>query len=141
MGWGEGTEYYWVVLCKNRGSHNKYNLFSSHAIPLAETDEVSPAPKLGTFTVRCDDCGQENLYSDQDVLRAELEHLDSFTPHSLFHDQRSNAARAIDSCQATLSPGATGKQGVLERVRAVVGPYLRFRRKEDPPPPRWRRKA
>jgi hypothetical protein len=43
MAWLEGTEYFWVVLCKNRGVHNKYNLFSRHAIPLAEADEVSAA--------------------------------------------------------------------------------------------------
>ena len=79
MAWLGGREYFWVVLCKNRGAHNKYNLFSKHAIPLAEADEVSSAPKVRSFTVRCDDCGEEYTYESKDVLRAELDDVGSFT--------------------------------------------------------------
>jgi hypothetical protein len=139
MAWIQGTEYFWVVLCKNRGVHNKYNLFSRHAIPLAETDEISPARKVGDFTVRCDDCGQEYTYNAEEVLRAELDPPESFTPHPLFRDSTPNAvATAGDSAHSSVSTPTTGKTTVLERIRSKVVPYLRFRHKETPLP-RWRR--
>ena len=154
MAWLEGAEYYWVVLCRNRDFHNENNLYSRHAILLAETDEVSPAPQVRTFTVRCDDCGQEDNYSAQDVLRAELYNIESFTPHPLFqhltpkavataddsaHDFASKkpVATADNSAHASVSSGTTGKTTVIERIRAKVVPYLRFRKKETLP--YWRR--
>ena len=128
-----------MVLCKNRGVHNKYNLFSKRAIPLAETDDISPPPQVGTFTVRCDDCGKEYTYEAKDILRAELEPQESFSPHPLFQDSKpKSGATTDDSVQGLVSSITTRKTTVLERVRAAVAPYLRFRRKEIPPP-RWRR--
>ena len=134
MAWLEGTEYFWVVLCKNRGVHNKYNLFSSHAIPLAEADEVSSSPKVEAFTVRCDDCGEEYTYEMKDVLRAELEDPGLFTPHPLFEKSTSDYEARLTSA----SDSSTEKTTVLERIRTAVAPYLRLRRKEIPHP-RWRR--
>ena len=140
MAWIEGTEYFWVVLCKNRGVHNKYNLYSRHAIPLAETNEVSPPPKVGDFLVRCDDCDQEYTYSAKDVLRAELDPPESLTPHPLFRDSTAKTvATAGDSADSSVSTPTAGKTTVLERIRSKVVPYLRFRHKESPPVPRWRR--
>lgn len=139
MAWLEGTDYFWVVLCKNRGVHNKYNHFSRHAIPLAETDEVSSLPQIGALTVRCDDCGEEYTYDAKDILRAELEQPESFTPHPLFQESGLKPALTADaSAPGSVSTIAPGKTTVLERIRAAVEPYLRFRRKESPPP-RWRR--
>jgi len=139
MAWIRGTEYFWVVLCKNRGAHNKYNLYSRHAIPLAETDGISPSPKVDDFTVRCDDCGQEYTYGAKDILRAELDPPEFFTPHPLFPDSTpSSAVTASDSAHSSAAP-TPGKTSVLERIRSKVVPYLRFRHKESPPPPRWRR--
>ena len=138
MTWIQGTEYFWVVLCKNRGVHNKYNLFSRHAIPLVEADEVSPAPKVGVFAVRCDDCGEEHTYNAKDVLRAELEPPESFTPHPLFRDSELEvAATASDSAPLALAP-LVGRT-VFERIRSKVVPHLRFRHRGNPPPPPWRR--
>ena len=134
MAWLEGTEYFWVVLCKNRGVHNKYNLFSSHAIPLAEADEVSSSPQVGAFTVRCDDCGEEYTYQAKDVLRAELEDPGLFTPHPLFQEPTSDHEARLTS----VSDSSIEKRTVLERIRTAVAPYLRLRRKEITPP-RWRR--
>ena len=134
MAWLEGTEYFWVVLCKNRGKHNKYNLFSQHAIPLAETDEVSPAPQVEAFSARCDDCGEEHTYKAKDILRAELEQPDSFTPHPLFGGATSDQ----ETRQSSDSDTSTGKTTVLGRIRVAFAPYLRLRHK-DSPPPRWRR--
>jgi hypothetical protein len=134
MAWLEGTEYFWVVLCKNRGFHNKYNLFSRHAIPLAETDEVSPPPQVEVFAVRCDDCGEEYTYKANEVLRAELERPESFTPHPLFE----GSASGQEARPRPVPNTSTAKMTVLEHIRAAVRPYLRLRRKEGSPPP-WRR--
>jgi hypothetical protein len=136
MTWIQGTEYFWVVLCKNRGVHNKYNLFSRHAIPLVEADEVSPAPKVGVFAARCDDCGEEHSYSAKDVLRAEVEPPESFTPHPLFRDSGLEVA-ATASNSAQLPPAPRVGRTVFERIRSVAS-HLRFHHK-SPPPPRWRR--
>lgn len=79
------TEYFWVVLCKNRRYHKRQNLFFGHKIPLAETDAVLPPPALNErLKIRCDDCGEEYSYEPKDLLRAELEAPASFTPHPLF---------------------------------------------------------
>ncbi len=81
------TEYFWVVLCKNRRYHKRQNLFFGHKIPLAETDSILPPPALNEpLKVRCDDCGEEYQYEPKDLLRAELEAPRSFSPHPLFAD-------------------------------------------------------
>lgn len=137
MAWLKGTEYFWVVLCKNRAVHNKYNLFSRHAILLAEADEISSSPQVGSFTVVCDDCGKEFTYEAKDVLRAELDDRGSFTTHPLFEKSSSNR-EAQPIVPSSLSDNSTGGTTVLERIRTAIAPYLRFRHKEGPPP-RWRR--
>jgi hypothetical protein len=81
----ENSNYCWVVLCKNKWFHLRRNLFSSHRIPLGETDAVSPLPALdASFSVRCDECGAERLYKPSDVRRYEQDAPDSFMPHPLF---------------------------------------------------------
>ena len=130
MAWLEGREYFWVVLCKNRGFHNKYNFSSGHAIVLAETDEVSSCPQVEDFTVRCDDCGEGHTYTAKDILRAELEPPESLTPHPLFQHSTVNAS-AHDSVPTPTNV----KTAVLERVWTTL--TARFRK--EPPIPYWRR--
>lgn len=80
------TEYYWVVVCKNRWFHN-FHGSSGHKILLGQTDAFLNPPDLGArFTVRCDDCGKECAYRPHDVLRFETEALKSFIAHPLFPD-------------------------------------------------------
>ena len=128
------TQYFWVVPCKNRGVHNKYNLFSKHAIPLAEADEVSSTPQVKAFTVRCDDCGEEYAYEANDVLRAELFDVGAFTTHPLFD----KSASSDETTKQTASASSPTKTTVLERIRTAVETYLRLRHKESPLP-YWRR--
>ena len=79
------TQYFWVVLCKNRRFHRRQNLFFSHSIPLAETDSFLPPPALDKpISVRCDDCGQEHRYEPKEILRAELAPPENFVPHPQF---------------------------------------------------------
>ena len=79
------TEYFWVVLCKNKRFHKHQNLFFGHPIPLAETDAIdSPPPLNERFRVRCNDCGEEYTYEPKEVLRSEIQPPDAFTPHPLF---------------------------------------------------------
>lgn len=79
------SQYFWVVLCKNRRFHRRQNLFFGHRIPLVETDSLEPPPALdGHISVRCDECGEEYSYQPKDLVRIELELPDSFTPHPLF---------------------------------------------------------
>ena len=81
----EDSNYCWVVLCKNTWFHFRQSLFSSHRIPLGETDAVMSPPALdGPFRVRCDECGKEYLYKPSDLRRHEQELPESFTPHPLF---------------------------------------------------------
>ena len=81
------SQYYWIVLCKNRRYHRRQNLFFGHSIPLGETDAILPPPSLdGKLRVRCDNCGEEYSYKPKEVLRAELEVPDDFTPHPLFQE-------------------------------------------------------
>jgi hypothetical protein len=81
----EDSNYCWVVLCKNAWFHFRQSLFSSHRIPLGETDAVMSPPALdGPFRVRCDECGKEYLYKPTDIRRYEQELPASFTPHPLF---------------------------------------------------------
>jgi len=79
------TGYFWIVLCKNHKLHKKQNLFFGHRIPLGETDAISPPPEVnGKLKILCDNCGEEFAYKAKDLLRAELEFPDGFTPHPLF---------------------------------------------------------
>lgn len=79
------SEYFWVVLCKNRKFHERQNLFFGHKIPLGETDAFQPPPDLnGGLKGRCDNCSQEYTYQSKDLLRTELELPESFIPHPLF---------------------------------------------------------
>ena len=78
-------DYYWVVICKNHRVHHKGNTSYEHHIRLGETDAYSPLPMLTEkITVRCDSCGEEYSYKAKEVIRAEIEVLDNFTPHPLF---------------------------------------------------------
>jgi hypothetical protein len=79
------TDYFWVVLCKNRRFHHKGNLSYEHRIVLGETDAFSPLPMLTEqVKVRCDVCGEEYSYKAKEILRAEIEVPKSFVPHPLF---------------------------------------------------------
>jgi hypothetical protein len=80
-----GSEYFWVVLCKNNRFHHQRSLFYSQQIVLGETDAFSSLPMLTQqFTVRCDDCGEEYLYKPDDILRNEISIPEGFAPHPLF---------------------------------------------------------
>ncbi len=82
--------YSWVVICKNKRFHHHTNTLFGHKIPLAESDAFSPTPAIpGPFRVLCDECGQEHSYKPKEVLRLELRHPESFTPHPLFLDPTS----------------------------------------------------
>jgi hypothetical protein len=79
------TEYFWVVICKNRRFHHKGNTSYAHQIPLAQTDAFSPLPMLTEqVQVRCHGCGEEYLYKPSEVLRNEIEIPERFNPHPLF---------------------------------------------------------
>ena len=79
------TQYYWVVLCKNRRFHHKGNLSYEHRIVLGEADAFSPPPLVdGQLKVRCDNCGEEYSYKPKEVLRAEIDVPENFVPHPLF---------------------------------------------------------
>jgi hypothetical protein len=79
------TDYFWVVICKNRHFHHKGNLGYEHHIRLAETDAYSPLPMLTEpIQVRCDSCGQQYSYKLKEILRAEAEVPEHFVSHPLF---------------------------------------------------------
>jgi hypothetical protein len=81
---GEGSNYCWVVPCKNRWAHMRQSIFRSHRIPLGGTNAVMPLPDLDRFPVQCDVCGKKFLYSPSDLRRCEQKLPRSFTPHPLF---------------------------------------------------------
>lgn len=84
----EDANYCWVVLCKNHWFHMRQSFLVRHRIPLAETDAVTPPPRLPQhFTVRCDECRKTYSYKPKDVMRSELEVPVSFTPHPLFREE------------------------------------------------------
>src|SRR3954469_4754775 len=57
------TDYFWVVICKNRRFHHKGNTSYQHKIPLGETAPFSSPPMLAEDTkVRCDVCHEEYSY-------------------------------------------------------------------------------
>jgi hypothetical protein len=79
------TDYFWVVICKNRRFHHKGNTSYQHQIPLGETDPFSSPPMLTEdVKVCCDVCHQEYSYKPKEVLRAEIELPEHFTAHPLF---------------------------------------------------------
>ncbi len=83
----EDNRYFWVVLCKNRWFHirRSFSLNFKRRIILAETDSFSPLPMLTErIKVRCPDCGEEDSYKPNEILRAEIEVPEDFVPHPLF---------------------------------------------------------
>lgn len=112
----ENSNYCWVVLCKNRWFHLRRNLFSSHRIPLGETDAVTPPPALdASFTVRCDECGAAHLYKPSEVRRYEQEFPNSCTPHPLFQPGGDRRRSGRSKAQMRLVVrGNPGEQGEFE---------------------------
>jgi len=79
------TDYFWVVVCKNRRFHHKSNTGYEHKILLGETDAFSSLPVLPEkVEVRCDDCGEEYSYKIKEVLRDEVQVPETFVAHPLF---------------------------------------------------------
>jgi len=118
----ENSDYCWVVLCKNSWFHLRRNLFSSHRIPLGETDAVTPLPVLtGPFPVRCDECGKEYFYKPSDVRRYEQQLPQEFTPHPLFRPggDRRRSARSPKQVRL-LVRGGTAEKGLFEERTYAV---------------------
>ena len=82
--WSDNEPYWWVVVCKNKKYHNRQNIYSGHKIALCETDEFSSPPNIGSFTVRCDECGAKQSYAAADPMRFQLQLRADFKPHPLF---------------------------------------------------------
>jgi hypothetical protein len=83
---GEPEPYFWVVICKNRKFHEQQNIYSGHKIALCETDEFTPPPQMEPFTVRCDECGENQSYDASDLVRFQMPLVPNFKPHALFAD-------------------------------------------------------
>jgi hypothetical protein len=118
----EDSSYCWVVLCKNRWFHYRQTLFTSHRIPLSETDAVMSLPTLeGRFPVRCDDCGREYLYKSSDVRRYEQELPESFTPHPLFRSggERRRAQRSLQVVGLVVRGESVGNGAFREETVAI----------------------
>ena len=80
-----GSDYIWIVLCKNRRFHHKDNTGYEHRIPLGQTDAFSSPPLLpDMIEVRCDSCGKAYSYKRIEILRGEVQVPESFVPHPLF---------------------------------------------------------
>jgi PilZ domain-containing protein len=117
----EDNDYCWVVLCKNTWFHLRKHLFSSHRIPLGETDAVSPLPPLSSrFQVRCDECGSQYLYKPSDVRRYEQELPPSFVPHPLFRPggDRRRSGRTVK--QVRLLVRGTAENGAFEEKTYTI---------------------
>ena len=79
------TDYYWVVICKNRRFHHRGNVGYDHPIKLGETDAYGPLPMLTeSIKIRCDSCGEEYSYKRKEGMRAQAEVPENFVPHPLF---------------------------------------------------------
>jgi hypothetical protein len=79
------TDYFWLVVCKNRRVHHKGNTGYEHKILLGEADAFSSLPMLPeNIDVRCDSCGEEYSYKQKEVMRDEVQVPEQFTPHPLF---------------------------------------------------------
>lgn len=118
----EDSDYCWVVLCKNTWFHLRKHLFSSHRIPLGETDAVAPIPALtGPFPVRCDECGVEYHYKPSDVRRYEQTLPESFTPHPLFRPggDRRRSSRSLKQVRL-LVRGDSGDSGAFEEKTYAI---------------------
>ena len=118
----EDSNYCWVVLCKNHWFHLRQALFTSHRIPLGETDAVMSLPALkGRFSVRCDECGKEYLYKPTDVRRYEQELPESFNPHPLFRlgDERRRSQRLLRNVDLVAWGESVEKVAFKEETRAV----------------------
>jgi hypothetical protein len=118
----EDSDYCWVVLCKNTWFHLRKHLFSSHRIPLGETDAVSSLPPLnGPFQVRCDECGAEHLYKPSEVRRYEQALPQSFTPHPLFRPggDRRRSGRSLKQVRL-LVRGGSGESGAFEEKTYAI---------------------
>jgi hypothetical protein len=112
-----GSDYCWMVVCKNDLFHRHPNIFNVHRIPLGETDAVSPRPRLDKpFAVRCDECGKQYMYQPSEVLRYEMEVPASFVAHPLFGD-----APQSDKKEATGSPRPTPGKRLVRTLEWVVG--------------------
>jgi len=112
----EDSNYCWVVLCKNSWFHLRQSLFSSHRIPLGETDAVMSPPALdGPFPVRCDECGKEYLYKPSDLRRFEQELPESFVPHPLFRlgGERRRSKRSLTEVGIVVR-GESPEKGVFQ---------------------------
>lgn len=118
----EESNYCWVVLCKNHWFHLRRNLFTSHRIPLGETDGVMSLPPLdGRFPVRCDECGKEYFYKPSEVRRYEQELPESFTPHPLFRPggERRRSRRSLQSVRLIVQGESAGKVAFQEKAYAI----------------------
>jgi hypothetical protein len=118
----EDNNYCWVVLCKNRWSHFRQNLFTSHRIPLGEADGVMPPPPLdGRFRVRCDGCGKEYLYKPSDVRRYEQELPDGFVPHPLFRleGERRRSKRSLKKLRVVVR-GESADNGTFQEDASAI---------------------
>jgi hypothetical protein len=82
--WGDSEPYFWVVVCKNRKYHDRQNIYSGHKIALCETDGFSSPPNVESFAVRCDECGAEQTYTFQDLMRFQMPLNPEFRTHPLF---------------------------------------------------------
>jgi hypothetical protein len=118
----EDSNYCWVVLCKNRWFHFRQTLFTSHRIPLGETDAVlSPPAVNGRFSVRCDDCGKEYLYKLSDLRKYEQELPESFTPHPLFRlgGERRRTQRSLQVVGLVVRGESVGNGEFREETVAI----------------------
>jgi hypothetical protein len=83
--WDGPSDYIWVVICKNHEFHSKKNSFSGYKIPLGETDAFENPPDIGReLKVRCDECGEENTYKPDDLMRLQMQVAANFKAHPLF---------------------------------------------------------
>lgn len=77
--------YFWVVVCKNQRFHHKANIGYTHKIPLGEAGVYGARPMLPeTIKVRCNSCGKEYSYEQEEVMRDEVQIPEAFVPHPLF---------------------------------------------------------
>lgn len=118
----EDSGYCWVVLCKNKWFHLRQSLFSSHRIPLGETDAVMPLPSLERhFRVRCDVCGKEYFYKPSEVRRFEQELPENFVPHPFFlaDGERRRSKRAETKVSVIISGESSENEPFREETFAT----------------------
>jgi len=75
---GDNADYCWTVICQDT------TVLFGHKIPLAQTGAFESLPISGSFSVRCEECGQENSHEPEEVLRVECTLPEPFTPHPRF---------------------------------------------------------